>query len=101
MSNTTQRILLGAGVYAAGTYAAYTYIAKTKAPMPQADDGVYGGCTCAFDRIANVYDERISMEETMLGYGLLRRWMMRHAKVRLPTSSTQRPARPTAAPLHP
>jgi hypothetical protein len=94
MSTTTQRILIGAGVYAAGTYAAYSYLGKTKAPTPRTYDSDCGGCTCAFDRLAAVYDERIGMEETMLGLGLLRRWMMRHAKVSMPYAGMQVPRCP-------
>ena len=81
----SRTFILGAATYIFGSTATFVYIRSRKDSVP---------CTCVdgnvWDSLADSYDSRISLDETVMGLRLLRRYVVRQAKVhkRIARSST-------------
>jgi methyltransferase OMS1 len=74
-----RRLIYGGAVYFGASSATYLYL-RSKQP-PAATDGAATPATPAvYDReFASEYDSKIGLDETMMGIGLLRRWLVRQA----------------------
>lgn len=82
-----QQLLLGsAAVFAASVWTGME-LARPAKQLPRPPPGEQqqgeggGGGSCAFDRLASVYDSIIGAEERYMMYGLLRWWLLRNAQV--------------------
>jgi hypothetical protein len=85
-----QHLVAGAGVFTAAMSTGW-YYAKSQQELPKkiaaaaaageasTADGHCSGC--AFDRLAGVYDDVVGREESTMGMGLLRWWLLREAQV--------------------
>eukprot|EP00877_Chromochloris_zofingiensis_P006116 jgi/Chrzof1/1758/Cz10g20030.t1 len=74
-------VLGGAAVYVGAAGSAYYYIkSQTMPPIPAATSEGCADSSCAFDTCAPHYDKVVGTEEFYMGYGLMRRWMLRQAK---------------------
>ena len=73
----------GVTLYFTAAGCAYWYL-RSKPEIPvralQGDNGPGS----AFDRLASVYDDTVGREEGYMGYGLMRWWLLRQAKVTVP-----------------
>jgi hypothetical protein len=73
-------IIGGATLYFTAAGCAYWYI-KSRPQVPVAACHKEDAPGSAFDRLANVYDDTVGREEGYMGYGLMRWWLLRQAKV--------------------
>lgn len=76
----TRYLLGGAGLYVGVATAAYWRVKSNQCPQcpsvpTQQQDGQ------AFTELADTYDQQIGWDEKLMGITLLRRWLMRQAKV--------------------
>jgi hypothetical protein len=77
-----QHVLAGSAAFAASVYSGYMYAKPMKAlPQTAATAADEASGSCAFDRLAGVYDSIIGSEERYMFYGLLRWWLLRDAQV--------------------
>jgi hypothetical protein len=88
-----QVVVGGAAVFGAAVWGGFTW-AKSGQQLEQAAGGsaaagaggghdADGGGSCAFDRLADVYDSIVGTEERGMFMGLLRWWLLRGAEVRV------------------
>lgn len=76
-----QHVLMGSAAFAASVYGGYTIGKPMKAlPQPAATAADEAAGSCAFDRLAGVYDSIIGSEEQWMFYGWLRWWLLRDAQ---------------------
>lgn len=75
-----QHLLMGSAAFAVSVYSGYMYATPMKSLQQQTTDEDSPG-SCAFDRLAGVYDRIIGSEERYMFYGWLRWWLLRNAKV--------------------
>mmetsp|Transcript_7218 Transcript_7218/g.19357 ORF Transcript_7218/g.19357 Transcript_7218/m.19357 type:complete len:360 (+) Transcript_7218:98-1177(+) len=76
-----------AGLFTATAYSTYRYAKYHRSAAdivssktnPDCAEG-RGSAFSVFDSLASVYDQAVGSEETWMGYGLLRSWLLRHAK---------------------
>jgi hypothetical protein len=77
--------VLGAVAYGAAVYGGYNWVKKQqKVPTATGDDQCDG--SCAFDRLAPVYDDIVDSEESVMLFGWKRSKLLKHAQVRVPIS---------------
>lgn len=77
-------VLVGTATYLGATAAAYFHMRG----RPSTGDSEHTNCGCcnsnvlrqAVDNMAPTYDDQIGMDETLMGVGLIRRWMLRDIK---------------------
>ncbi|ORX99122.1 S-adenosyl-L-methionine-dependent methyltransferase [Basidiobolus meristosporus CBS 931.73] len=74
----------GLAVYLGVTYLSFSYFKLSK-PEEEKDGIPTQKDTCTsfnstYDHIAENYDKKIGMDETLMGLGLLRRWLIKNAK---------------------
>lgn len=73
----TRYLLLGGAVYCGTASASYIYL-RGAGPCCEDSPATPGPCN-VFDRIAGDYDAKINLDETLMGIGLMRRWLVRQA----------------------
>lgn len=74
-------VIAGTGLYAGFACATYFYFKKNKDVASTLEATGAADCSCAFDRLAGEYDRVVGSEETYMGYGLFRWWLLRGIKV--------------------
>lgn len=76
---STKALAMGGIVYIGMSTATYLYVKGTKPPScPCENHGKEDGN--AFDRIAGEYDQKINLDEKLMGITLLRRYLLRKAE---------------------
>ena len=76
-------LALGAAALFGGTsWFSYRY-ARPHALIREQPDGEQGGGApdCAFDRLADRYDDAVGQEEAVMWYGMMRSWLVAQAEV--------------------
>lgn len=83
-------MVAGLGLYFGMASATYLYVRSTKPPSTcrhgkgdeedECDASKAGG-SCVFDQLSDQYDNKIGLDETLMGIKLLRWWLMRKAQV--------------------
>ena len=85
MGVSPRTLITGVGLYAASATGFFLYVRSRKDAAGCHTCGATaaaGGAAATFDGIADSYDRRISLDETLMGVNLLRRWLMGKAEVR-------------------
>jgi hypothetical protein len=83
-----QHLVAGTGVFAGAVYTGWHW-AKQQQDLPKTIAAAAGRAStadghssgCAFDRLAEVYDDVVGREESVMSMGLLRWWLLRGAQV--------------------
>lgn len=74
-------LLAGATAFAASVAGGY-FVAKPAKQLSHHTEQQHSDIPgCAFDRLADIYDDVIGSEEKYMWYGLLRKWLLRKAQV--------------------
>lgn len=89
MALRPHHIAVGAALFGAAVYGSYSYTKSQQEACSLAkeaaagDQGSTDSCChgCAFDRLAGVYDDIVGKEESGMGMGWLRWWLLRKAQV--------------------
>lgn len=77
-----QYLVAGAATFAVSVVSGFLYAKPVKELSKRADQQE-DSSSCAFDRLAGIYDDVIGSEERYMWYGLFRKWLMRQAQVRM------------------